>query len=124
MNDRQQDTELRAHFHAQRRADANEAPSFANVMAGARAQAAAPARGIPSRRPLWRRFAYAGGLAAAAAIGALLAIRPPSGQDAFEQAVRAFQSDPALGAWQSPTDGLLNVPGSQLISTMPSVGTQ
>ena len=71
-----------------------------------------------------RRVLYAGGLAAAAMIAALLVVpRARSNDDDFERAVRAFQSDPALGAWQSPTDALLDVPGSQLISTVPRVGT-
>jgi hypothetical protein len=59
------------------------------------------------------------------AITALIVIpRMSSGDDAFEQAVRSFQSDPALGAWQSPTDGLLNLPGDRLLSTIPNVGTE
>ncbi|MEX1183573.1 MAG: hypothetical protein WEF86_10100 [Gemmatimonadota bacterium] len=129
MNDRHQDPELRALFEAQRHHDANHAPSFAELMARAQAEAetaaaatAVPA--LPTLRPRWRRE-WAGGLAAAAAIAALIVIpRMRSGDDAFEQAVRAFQSDPALGAWQSPTDGLLNLPGDRLLFTIPSVGTE
>jgi hypothetical protein len=123
MNDRQQDTELRAHFDAQRRADASETPSFATMMARARADAVRTPAVAPRTLNL-RRIAYVGGLAAAAVIGALLMVPgSPSSEDAFEQTVRDFQSNPALGAWQSPTDGLLDVPGSQLISNVPSVGT-
>jgi hypothetical protein len=124
MTDRQQDTELRARFDAQRRAEASQAPSFASMLARARgAAAAAPA--LTASRLKLRRFGYASGLAAAAVIAALLVIpRPRSSEDAFEQTVRAFHSNPALGAWRSPTDGLLNVPGSQLISNVPSFGTQ
>lgn len=122
MNDRPQDTELRARFAAQRRVDASEVPPFAAQLARARTVAeAAPARG--ARRITLRRLLYAGGLAAAAVIGALLALPGPrSTEDAFEEAVRAFQTDPALGAWRSPTDALLDVPGSRLMSTVPSVG--
>jgi hypothetical protein len=121
MNDRQQDADLRARFDAQREVDASETPAFAAMMARARHEAmdAAPARVQP--RLNLRRLAYAGGLAAAAAIGGLLMVNPRSNEDAFEQAVQAYQT---AGAWQSPTDGLLDVPGSQLISTVPSVGTQ
>ncbi len=123
MNDRQQETDLRARFDAQRQADANETPSFAEMMTRARVAATNDAPAIAPRKPRLRRLAYWGGLAAAAMIGALLALpRASADQDAFEQAVRAYHSGPALGAWQSPTDGLLNVPGSQLISTVPSVG--
>ena len=124
MSDRQQETELRARFDAQRRADANETPAFADMMARARAQAAA-APAMAPRRFNTRRLVYVGSLAAAAAIAALLVIpRTASHEDAFEDAVRAYQTGPALGAWRAPTDGLLNVPGSQLMTTVPSVGTQ
>jgi ferric-dicitrate binding protein FerR (iron transport regulator) len=126
MNDRSQDPELRALFEAQRHDDASQAPSFAEMMARARAEAAIASdpTALPTLRTRWRRE-WAGGLAAAAAVAALIVIpRMSSGDDAFEQAVRAFQSDPALGAWQSPTDGLLNLPGDRLLSTIPSVGTE
>jgi hypothetical protein len=123
MTDRPQDAELRARFDAQRRADANQAPSFETMMGRART----PSGDVVTtpRRFERRRFMYASGLAAAAVIAALLVIpRTRSSEDTFEDAVRAFQTNPALGAWQSPTDGLLDVPGSQLISTVPGVGTQ
>ena len=124
MTDRPQDTELRARFDAQRHAEAEQAPPFAEMMARARAASAADAPAPGPRMIKLRRVLYAGGLAAAAMIGALLIIpSASSSEDDFEQAVRAFQSDPALGAWESPTDGLLDVPGSQLISTVPRVGT-
>lgn len=124
MNDRPQDTELRARFATQRRADASAVPPFAELLARARTAAdVAPARG--AGRTTLRRLLYAGGLAAAAVIGALLALPGPrSTEDAFEEAVRAFHADPALGAWRSPTDVLLDVPGSRLMSTVPSVGAQ
>ena len=119
-----QDDELRARFQAQRRAESNNAPAFAPMLERARRIADGTAVPFRPRQVSLRRLGYVGGLAAAAAIAALLVIpRGPSSEDAFEQAVRRFQSDPALGAWQSPTDGLLDVPGSQLITTVPSVGT-
>ena len=118
----QGDNDLRAHFDAQRRTDSTEAPSFTAVME--RARAAAP-HAPPMHRPKGRRLMYFGGLSAAAAIAALLMIPGMrSNDDAFEQAVLDFQSDPASGAWRSPTDALLNVPGSRMISTVPSIGTQ
>lgn len=124
MNDRQRDPELRALFEAQRQDDASRAPSFAEMMTRARAAAAATPATQPDLRTR-RRREWAGGLAAAAVIAALIVIpRVRSGDDAFEQAVRSFQSDPALGAWQSPTDGLLNLPGDRLLSTIPTVGTE
>lgn len=117
----QQDTDLRARFDAQRRVHASDAPAFAGMLARARAEADAPAM-LPRRFKL-RRLVYAGSLAAAAAIAALLVMPRSTSKDEFERAVHAFQNDPALGGWKSPTAGLLDVPGSQLISTVPSVGT-
>ena len=125
MSDRPQDPELRARFEAQRRDDAKHTPSFGEMMARTRAEAARvadPAAHSVTRRAHWRRYRM--GALAAAAIAALIVVpRMRSGDDAFEQAVRAFQSDPALGAWQSPTDGLLDLPGDRLLSTIPTVGT-
>jgi hypothetical protein len=125
MSDRQQDADLRALFAAQRRVDADAAPPFANMLALARAEAADAAPAVTPRRLGLRRFVYAAGLAAAAALAGLMVWpRSPSPEDAFERAVRAFENDPALGAWRSPTDGLLDVPGLQLMTTVPSVGIQ
>jgi hypothetical protein len=118
-----QDPELSERFAAQRRVDAGQAPPFADMMA--RAHETAGSASWADRRG-WgrRRYAWTGAVAAAAAIVALVVVpRTRGGDDAFEQAVRDFQSDPALGAWQSPTDGLLNLPGDGLLTTIPSVGT-
>ncbi|MEX2285280.1 MAG: hypothetical protein WEE89_22535 [Gemmatimonadota bacterium] len=125
MSDQHRDSELRGRFDELRRLDASRAPSFADVMeraqAGATRDAGSTAR-YASRVTL-RRFGWTAGLAVAAAIAAVIVIpRASSNEDAFEQAVQSFQSDPALGAWRSPTDGLLNLPGSRLLSTVPSLG--
>ena len=121
MSEQQEDRELRAVFEAQRRVDAVEAPPFAAVVS--RAEATSPHMAVP-RRVRSRKLVYFGGLSAAAAVAALLMVPGMrSGDDAFEQAVRDFQADPASGAWRSPTDALLNVPGSQLISTVPGIHT-
>ncbi len=122
MSDLPQDADLRAHFQAQRAADAGRTPEFAAMLAGAKANAGM--HGTLRRRRM-RRVLYASGLAAAAVIAALLVIpRGPSSEDAFERAVRTYQNGPAMGAWRSPTDVLLDVPGSTLISTVPGVGIQ
>jgi hypothetical protein len=120
MSDRPQDPELRARFAELKRVDASRAPGFADVMAGARAEAET----VPQKPAVItiRRVRWASVLAAAATIAALIVIpRTRSNEAAFEQAVQAFSSNPALGGWRSPTDGLLNVPGSQLMTTIPSV---
>jgi predicted amidophosphoribosyltransferase len=127
MIDRQQEPELHAQFELQKRVDAQAAPSFADVMARAQAEATRDAVTVVPihSRVVLRRFGWATGLAAAAAIAALIVVPRVRSNDAqFEQAVEAFSTNPALGGWRSPTDGLLNLPGSQLISTVPSVGTR
>jgi hypothetical protein len=125
MTERPHDADLRARFDAQHRADASQAPGFASMLARARAEAAPAGLAKAPGRIGRHRLMYVSGLAAAAVIAALLVIpRTRSSEDMFEDAVRSFESNPALGAWQSPTDGLLDVPGSQLITTVPGVGTQ
>ena len=120
MSDLQRDPELRARFAELKRVDASKAPAFADVMAGAQEEAATVSQ--KSKVLTIRRVRWASVLAAAAAIAALIVLpRTNSNEAAFEQAVQAFSSNPALGGWRSPTDGLLNVPGSQLISTIPTV---
>ena len=126
MSDRHQDPELRARFDELKRSDASRAPSFTEVMKRAREEVAHDAGSWLSRvsGAKLRRFGWAGGLAAAATIAALIVIpRGHSQEDAFEQAVQAFHANPALAGWRSPTDGLLNVPGSQLMTRYPRVGT-
>ena len=130
MSDLRPDPELRAHFDALKRVDASSAPAFADVMARAQAELAEETQRSDSwwwqraSRVTLRRLTYASTLAAAAAIAALILIpRVQSNEDAFVQAVQRFQNNPALGGWRSPTDGLLNLPGDRLMSTLPSVGT-
>jgi len=121
----QQDAELRARFDAQRRSDAGEVPSFAAMMAQARADVAEAAPMLAVHRVRMRRAMYVGGFAVAAVLAALLIVpRTHSAKDDFEKAVQAYNNSPTLGGWQSPTDGLLDVPGSQVLSTIPSVGAQ
>jgi hypothetical protein len=121
--------DLRERFQAMKRADAGRAPAFQTLMARARSQSTAPPAAASSVRrlspPVLKRLAWggAGALAAAAVVALVVVPRTrASNQDAaFEQAVRTFSASPAMGAWRSPTDGLLDVPGSSLISTTPSV---
>ena len=119
------DPELHARFAELKRQDALRAPSFADVLE--RAQAQAQEAVVAQRRAsaiTRRRVGWATGLATAAAIAALIVIpRTRSGDDAFAQAVQSFHSNPALGGWRSPTDALLDVPGSRLISTVPGVAS-
>ncbi|HEY7396046.1 MAG TPA: hypothetical protein VH559_14425 [Gemmatimonadaceae bacterium] len=126
MSDELRDSELRARFDVLKRIDAERAPVFTDVMARARAEVAAtPATTRTEWSLLARRYAWLGGLAAAATIVALIALPRHESREAaaFERAVQAFHSDSALGAWRSPTDGLLDLPGSRLIATTPSIST-
>jgi hypothetical protein len=68
------------------------------------------------------RLAWASGALAAAAAAVLMFVVPDGPDAHFEQVVRAFSTDPAAGQWTSPTDGLLQVPGLELLSTVPSIG--
>jgi hypothetical protein len=124
MSDELRDSELRARFDVLKRIDAERAPAFTDIMARARSELA----DVTTARNEWtllaRRYGWLGGLAAAAVIVALVALpRRESQEAAFERAVRAFHSDSALGAWRSPTDGLLDLPGGRLIATTPSIST-
>ena len=125
MSDLHQDPELRSRFAGLKRVQSQHTPAFADVLA--RAQQQAVRESNRSQRGSvfgMRRLTWAGGLAAAAVIAALLMVpRARSGEDEFEKAVQAFNNNPALGSWRSPTDALLNVPGSQLMSTVPAIGT-
>ena len=123
MTDHMSD-DLRERYQAMKRADAGRAPVFQSLMATARAQSSAPAS--PVRRlstPFRPRLAWAAGLAAAAVVALVVVPRARSSNEdaAFAQAVRTFSASPAMGAWRSPTDGLLDVPGNRLMSTTPSV---
>ena len=73
-----------------------------------------------------RRLARASGwmsAAIAAGVAALLFVGPDTGPDQeFDQLVAGFTSDVSGGAWISPTAGLLQVPGLDLLRGVPTVG--
>lgn len=138
MSERQrsQDVEdsadLRELFRTLRSRDEESAPDFQGMMARARSEArrgsvrrelrSRGGQGTVLRTPRSRLLAGTG-LLAAAALGALILVGPdPSPDRTFEEAVRSFSSDPALGAWRSPTRGLLSVPGMELLRTVPEIG--
>jgi hypothetical protein len=58
---------------------------------------------------------------AAAVAGLMLVDRGPSPDEQFERLVATYSSE-AGTAWQSPTSGLLNVPGMELTRSVPSIG--
>ncbi len=108
MDHHDEDDDLRQAFTALRRADAAHTPSFSDVMAGGRA--AAPGR---------RLIPLLGGALAAACVVASIVVGV--------QARRAPYPPPALASmetWTAPTDFLLRTPGSEVLGTVPRIGTR
>jgi hypothetical protein len=124
------DEDLRARFGELRAG--TRSPSFESVLE--RAVAAAreqPALGIVqggsgSRRRLLRVGAWASAAIAATVAGLLLldggAVPGSSADEQFEELVAAYSQDMSAGAWRSPTSGLLDVPGMELVRGVPSLG--
>lgn len=80
--------------------------------------------GVRARRRVVRIGGWVSLATAAVAAGLLLVQNPTRGLDAdaeFERLVAAYSADAAAGAWRSPTDGLLDMPGLDL-GAVPSVG--
>lgn len=140
MNDPRLDRDLQELFGELRTEDTAKTPDFAEMMTRVRAQlgegegAGAPevvsihskrvgrsragARGVPRARWGW----LGGVLAAAVVAGVMLVDRGPISDEAFEELVGAYASDPALGGWRSQTDALLELPGREIVTTVPRVG--
>ena len=75
-----------------------------------------------SRRQIVRMGAWASAAIAAAVAGLILVERTPSEDEQFARLVAAYTSETAAGAWRSPTAGLLDVPGMDLVRSVPSIG--
>lgn len=114
---------LRAHLRA-----SEVAPPFDAMMARARADAESilglPVhrrwRPLPSRRAVWIGGVL--GTAMAAAVAGILLAPRDSADQAFVRLVEAYSTNPAEGAWRSPTRGLLTVSGLDLMKSVPAVG--
>lgn len=127
MRHRPPETELEALFRELREGDGKRAPGFQETMATVRGEMARKegwSRGVRGHRPwLGRKLYWAGGLLAAAAAAALLLVPLRRASDAdFVLAVRSYSASPAGGAWRSPTDALLDLPGSDVLTTLPAIG--
>jgi hypothetical protein len=146
VSDPKNDPDLRDLFQEFRAEDRQLAPEFSRLMDRAKTEAGGVGqqdregvrtipgirvgdriRGAATSAEAWvrfhRRWIWSGGLAAAAAVTALLLTGPPARTDAdFERVVSSYATDPAMGAWTSPTDGLLQVPGTDLLRTVPRIG--
>ena len=99
--------ELRDRFDALRREDLEHATPFQRLLATARARRAAPS----GRRPLG--LAAAAIVLVAAVLALLLSRRHRDGVPIDLAAVR----------WKAPTDFLLQLPGDELLRTVPEFGT-
>ena len=112
-------------------------PDFGGMMAAARAEidevpalrlidAEADRESVQSDPPLprtvWMRpGTWLSAAMAAAAVGLLLVGPGENTADAdFERLVAAYSADAALGAWRSPTEGLMRTPGLDL-GSVPSI---
>lgn len=100
------------------RRDAEHMPALTVVEGEARRPAAASP---PGRR----RFLWIGGGAsaalAAAVTGLLLTTGGATPDEEFDRLITSFTTE-AAAAWRSPTSRLLDVPGIELVRTVPSVG--
>jgi hypothetical protein len=125
------DEDLRARFDDLRAG--TRTPSFESVLERAAAEAREqPELGVVrgdlgSRRRVLKVGVWASAAIAATLAGLLLFDRggtPGSSADQqFEELVAAYSQDMSAGAWRSPTSGLLEVPGMELVRGVPSLGT-
>ena len=122
-----EDRDLKGLFNILRDEERGEIPAFQILMARAREEALGLEEPTARRalRPHPRKLVWGGSLLAAAAAAVLIFLPPRGTSEAeFVQVVQMFSADPASGAWKSPTDALLDVPGSEMLSTIPSVGSR
>jgi len=127
LRDRE-DQDLHGVFRDLREQDRKKVPDFRTLMARAHREASRSELKIQTgsgvTHHISRRLAWGGSLLAAAAAAALLLVQVPGTSDSeFERVVSAFSANPASGAWKSPTDALLDVPGTEILSTVPSIGS-
>jgi hypothetical protein len=122
------DRDLEGRFEALKATEEPAVPDFHGMMDRVKAQAADAVAAVDAREArvprIPRRLAWGGSLLAAAAAAAIMLFQPDHTSDSkFVHVVQTFSSNPAAGAWKSPTDGLLNLPGNDILSTVPSIGT-
>ena len=110
---------LRKRFRSLRAEDSARAPDFEPMLERARLEAAGDVHVLrPRRRIRWTLLA--GTLAAAALTGVMLVTS--DGGDDFDALVASYTAEVGGGSWSSPTDGLLEVPGIELMRTVPTIG--
>jgi hypothetical protein len=124
------DKDLKSAFRALREHDRGSAraPDFAAMLQEAKRQASArPQLDVVAGGGRRRRLFWLGGWASAAVAAGVAALvllgRGPSGEDDFARLVAAYTTEAAAGEWSSPTAGLLDVPGMDLMRSVPSIGS-
>ena len=127
MTNQPSDPDLRELFQELRARDERRVPEFREMVAEARQEALAGKTGEDvdwdRGRRIRRRVAWGGSLLAAAAAAMVLLLPGRGTSEAeFERAVRSYSASSAGGAWRSPTDALLDLPGSEVLTTLPRVG--
>ena len=124
----QEDQDLKGLFGDLRANDERRAPDFRVLMDQVKAEVAESGLELypEGRRARFsrRRIAWGGSMLAAAAAAVLIFVQTSGTSDSeFVRVVEAYSADPASGAWTSPTEGLLALPGQDILSTVPSIGT-
>ena len=89
-------------------------------------QVVAGSQGSQGGQASWRRLVrvgtWASAVLAAAVAGLILLDRAPAGDEDFERLVASYAAGSTGGSWGSPTAGLLEVPGIDLMRSLPSIG--
>jgi len=115
------ESRLAEDFRRLKREDARGAPDFTATLRAARDAAEEPVVVPIHRRTAVRRWTAVAATLAAAFAGILLIDRSDPDRS-FETVVTSYSSQAGASNWRAPTDGLLEVPGMELLSTMPSIG--
>jgi hypothetical protein len=102
------DRELARLFGAARRADESAAPELEKLLERSR-----------TRRPTsaGRRITYAAAIACLVTVAILLV------RDGARRRIAPAAETPQLADWQSPTDFLLDTPGSDLLTELPTLAS-
>lgn len=77
-------------------------------------------RGAGRSRIRWRSWGLA---VAAAAVAGIITLTTDRGDQDFVRTIREYSQQRESGMWAAPTDGLLRVPGGELIRSVPRFGT-
>ena len=121
-----EEVELREAFQNLRNEDSAGVPDFGTLWERASKEALQPTFSssppVARRRRIPRPLKWAGPLlAAASAVGIFLVSTSSTSDNEFVQIVQAFSTNPAGGAWRSPTDALLEFPAGDFLSTVPAI---